>query len=125
MDSIPRPTVIKVPLWPNHKPAEFSVSFTDAMIKVLAKGDNSGSRLITVCVLQCPLFKASPWSGVAVLHPNDIHHQETGNRIAFQRAVMDFCNRMNFRQDEKKTWDMFRKALWQARVEYMHPGYQK
>lgn len=118
MDSIPRPTVIKVPFWSWHPPVEFSVSFTDAMIKAPAKGDNSGTRFITVCVLQCTVLKNSPWSGVAILHPNDIHSQETGNRIAFQRAVLDFCNRQNFRQDEKKTWDLFRKALWQARNPY-------
>ena len=118
MDSIPRPTVIKVPLVPGQDSVEFTVSFTDAMIKLPAKGDNSGTRLITVCVLRSEIFKASPWSGVAILHPNDIHSQETGNRLAFQRAVMNFHNRLIFSEDEKKTWDLFRKALWEARNPY-------
>lgn len=118
MDSIPRPTVIKVPLFPGQDPAEFTVNFTDAMIKLPAKGDNSGTRFITVCVLRSEIFKASPWSGVAVLHPNDIHSQEIGNRLAFQRAVFNFWNSLTFRQDEKKTWDLFRQALWEARNPY-------
>lgn len=123
---IPPATVIKVPLWLGQETAEFAVSFSNAMIKVPAKGDNSGTRCITICVMQCPLLVSSPWSGVAILHPNDLHSQETGNRLAFKRAVMDFCNRQNFRQDEKKTWDLFRKAFWKASVgKYMPPGYQK
>lgn len=125
MDSIPRPTVIKVPLHKGFKPLEFTVSFTDAMIKLPSKGDNSGTRFITVCLMQSNLYTSSPWCGVAVLHPNDIHSQEIGNRLAFQRAVFNFCNSQPFR-DGKNIWDLFRKALWEERVgKYMHPEYQK
>jgi hypothetical protein len=115
MISIPSSIAIFVPLYENLRPIEFTVKFTDEMLNLRApKANDSGIRFITVCILESRFYSASPFSGVAILHPKDYHNQTVGNRLAFKRAVWSFIGSAPYVFKEKATWDKFRRAYWQA-----------
>ena len=113
MISIPSPTTILVPLHEGFDPVKFTVKFTDDMLNLRdPKANDSGIRFITVCILESNIYYASPFCGVAILHPTDYHDQTIGNRLAYRRAVWNFMNSNSYPINEKAVWDMFRRALW-------------
>ena len=121
---IPRHTVIKVPVFESDEPYPFTVTFTDEMLFLrTTTAADSGIRFITICVLESNIFSASPFCGVAILHPRDYHNETIANRLAFKRAVLNFVNSIPFEpRKEKATWDMFRRALWQANHQSVDPS---
>ena len=110
MASIPQSYTLKV-----HG-EEFIASFSTALLQLPEKPGDGGFRLTAICVLRFVRHNTH-YTGAAICNPHDLFDQETGNQIAFKRAVHAWQEGYGFVAMSTVNQHDFRHALWEARLE--------